>query len=68
MDKALPLLARLKKGNFKFEEKEKEALDILKYEIINAKPLILPDMNKTFHLYTNASDVGIAGVLTHLLL
>ncbi|KAG0435471.1 Retrovirus-related Pol polyprotein from transposon 17.6 [Dictyocoela muelleri] len=48
----------------KISEKTKKAIDEVKYEINKAMPLKLPDLDKPFTIYTDASNFALGAVLT----
>lgn len=50
--------------DFKWNELEKEAFVKIKRLIAESPALLSPDFNKEFYLYTFASDLSYAGVLT----
>lgn len=55
-----------KNSVFKWGSAEKEAFDLIKQSIINAPPLTTPNFSNHFTLYTIASDLSYAAVLTQL--
>ena len=63
----MPLLDRLKKGNFKIEEKEIEAIEKITDAIRTAKSLTLPNMKEKFYVYTDASNDCISGALSQII-
>ena len=63
-DVAMPLTKLLaKKSKFKWDEKCQGAFQEIKNMLINAPVLRIPDFEKPFILYVDASQVGIGGVL-----
>ena len=53
-----------KNSVFKWGSEEKQAFDVIKQSIINAPTLNTPNFSNHFTLYTIASDVSYAAVLT----
>lgn len=53
----------LKKDNFKWDEKATATFDQLKKTMMETPVLCLPDFSKIFVVETDASNVGIGGVL-----
>ena len=63
-DVAMPLTKLLsKKSKFKWDEKCQEAFQKIKNMLVSAPVLRIPDFDKSFILYVDASQVGIGGVL-----
>lgn len=60
---AAPLTALLKKYVFSWNEKIKEAFEILKVFVTHPLTLSLPELSKTFTIECNASRFGIGAVL-----
>ena len=61
---AEPLYKLLRKNTkFEWTEKQKQAVQILKERLSTAPILKFPDFSRTFHIYSDASDYGIAGCL-----
>lgn len=60
---AAPLTALLKKDGFQWTPETAEAFSKLKTTMITTPVLHLPDFSKTFIVETDASNVGIGGVL-----
>ena len=61
----LPLQKMIKKDTlFKWGEKEKEAFQIIKQAIVDSHSLSTPNFTNDFILYTFASDLSYATVLT----
>lgn len=61
---ALPLYKLLREENeFQFLEKEKNAFESIKKALTNEPILKLPNFEKRFYLYTDASKFGLGGVL-----
>ena len=54
------------KVNFKWTDVERNAFNKLKMLLIQAPVLIYPDFEKAFAIYTDASNVGVGGVLTQV--
>eukprot|EP01018_Ginkgo_biloba_P004724 Gb_28015 [translate_table: standard] len=62
---AAPLTELLKKSKrFKWTDQCQKSFDILKQKLTDAPILTLPDMEKPFTLYTDASGIAIGVVLT----
>lgn len=55
---------KTKKSEFEWNQKAQEAFETLKRALISAPILSLPDYSQPFVIQTDASDVGIGGVLT----
>eukprot|EP00253_Pinus_taeda_P019285 PITA_19285 len=63
----LPLQTMIKKNSvFRWGAVEKEAFDLIKQSIINAPALNTPNFSNHFTLYTIASDLSYATVLTQI--
>ena len=60
---AAPLTELLKKDNFIWSELATAAFEKLKHAMMETSMLRLSDFSKTFVIETNASSVGIEGVL-----
>ena len=60
---AAPLTELLKKDNFIWSELATAAFEKLKHAMMETSMLRLADFSKTFVIETNASSVGIGGVL-----
>jgi hypothetical protein len=66
-DIAAPLTEMLKRNiKFKWDTIQQEAWTILKEQTLNAIELAFYKANKITNLYSDASDIGIGGVLTQL--
>ena len=60
-----PLFELLKnKVNYKWDSRHEEAFIKVKEELKNSLGVAQPDFNKPFKIETNASNIGIAGILT----
>ena len=63
-DLAEPLYSLLRKDKkFQWTSTESKSVDLLKDKLSTSPILKLPDFNKTFHLYTDASLVGVSACL-----
>eukprot|EP00253_Pinus_taeda_P031324 PITA_31324 len=63
----LPLQTMIKKNlAFKWGSPEKEAFELIKQSIIDAPSLNTPNFSNHFTLYTSASDLSYAAVLTQI--
>ncbi|QRV94989.1 Retrovirus-related Pol polyprotein from transposon [Ceratobasidium sp. AG-Ba] len=62
-----PLFRLLRKGvPWQWGELEQKAWDLVKRALTSAPVLAYPDTDKPFRLYTDASDVGLSGVLQQI--
>ncbi|XP_031483918.1 uncharacterized mitochondrial protein AtMg00860-like [Nymphaea colorata] len=61
---ASPLTHMLKKGEFTWTDKAREAFTKLKAAMMSALVLTLPDFTKEFVVETDASDIGVDAVLS----
>ncbi|XP_061395568.1 uncharacterized protein LOC133331186 [Musca vetustissima] len=62
--KPLTLLThKTERENFKWEESQQTAFEMLKEKLIHAPVLILYDPNAVHELHTDASAIGLAGIL-----
>ena len=60
-----PMTNLLRKGkHFKWQQEQQAAFELLKQRLTEAPVLACPDFSHTFVLQTDASDMGIAAVLT----
>eukprot|EP00253_Pinus_taeda_P034210 PITA_34210 len=63
----LPLQTMIKKNSvFRWGSEEKEAFDLIKQSIINSPALNTPNFSNHFTLYTIASNLSYAAVLTQI--
>ena len=53
-----------KNGTFVWTAACQTVLDMIKHAITNSPVLIYPDINKQYHLFTDASNNKLSGVLT----
>ncbi len=62
-------LYKLTEKNAKFEWSDEcqQAFDKLKMSLMSAPPLAFPDFTKSFIIFTDACDMGIAGILTQMI-
>jgi hypothetical protein len=58
-----PLFDSLKKGEFKWDQKQVDAFEDIKMALCSAPALALPDFSKLFTLEADASDKSIGAVL-----
>ena len=64
-EKCVPLTNLLKKHNrFKWAEKEQASFEQLKSDLLSDRVLAVPNLNKSFNIYCDASDIAVAAVLT----
>jgi hypothetical protein len=62
---ASPLHLLLKKNTkFFWTDEQQKSFDVLRQKLVNAPILKYPDYTRTFHLYTDASGVGLGAVLS----
>ncbi|QRW01035.1 Retrovirus-related Pol polyprotein from transposon [Ceratobasidium sp. AG-Ba] len=62
-----PLFRFLRKGvPWQWGDLEQKSWDLVKRALTSAPVLAYPDTDKPFRLYTNASDVGLSGVLQQI--
>ena len=59
----LPFQILLSKKHFEITEIEEKAFKNINEAIINSRELTIPDQSKQFYLFTDASNIIIAGVL-----
>ncbi|XP_052048830.1 uncharacterized protein LOC127692485 [Apodemus sylvaticus] len=63
-----PLHEAAKKGGpFQWTEAQEDSFDRLKWALLEAPTLVLPDITKPFHLYVDESEGIAKGVLTQML-
>ena len=63
-DIANPLTSLLKKGaEFIWTEKQEESFNKLKYHLTCPPTLVYPNYKEQFHIYTDASNIGLGAVL-----
>jgi hypothetical protein len=54
----------LKGGSFKWTNKSKKSLELIKQKVTNAPVISLPDFQKVFKVECDASNVGFGIVLS----
>jgi hypothetical protein len=54
----------LKEGSFKWTEKSKKSLELMKQKVTNAPIISLPNFQKKFKVECDASNVGFGIVLS----
>ena len=64
---AEPLVKLLQKDlKFNWTSEQQTSFQMLKDALVKAPILVFPDFNKTFYLYTNASDIALGSILSQL--
>ena len=64
-EKCIPLTNLLRKHNrFKWSAVEQVAFEQLKSDLLSDRVLAVPNLNRSFSIYCDASDISVAAVLT----